>query len=109
MEVDNVDNPGDFKTVASLCKSTGLSRQRIWILINQGRIPGPMQISPKRWCYTEETFAQAMEGLKVKLSPWMVRKEKNRAAIADHTAPADPPILDEQSGANFDRFVAGDR
>ena len=110
--MDSVDNPAqeeEFKTVASLCRLTGLSRQRIWILIKDGRIPAPTQIAPKRWIYSDADYAAAVDGLRIKLQPWAVKKEKNRAAIADHPAPADPPILDEQSGANFDRFVAGDR
>jgi len=110
--MDSVDNPTDqeeFKTVASLCKVTGLSRQRVWILIKEGRIPAPTQIAPKRWIYSDADYAAAVDGLRIKLQPWTIKKEKNRAAIADHPAPADPPILDEQSVANFDRFVAGDR
>lgn len=102
-------NSLEFKTVASLCKEAGLSRQRIWILIGQGRIPAPQKIGPKRWVFSDADYAAAVEGLKVKLNPWTARKARQSAAIADHPAQADPPILDEQSAAHFDRFVAGDR
>jgi predicted DNA-binding transcriptional regulator AlpA len=44
------------KSVRDLCLEVKLSKQRIWKLINSGRIPAPLQISPQKWVYPPQAF-----------------------------------------------------
>ena len=44
------------KSVRELCLEVKLSKQRIWNLIDSGRIPAPLKISTRKWVYPPQAF-----------------------------------------------------
>lgn len=44
------------KSVRDLCLEVKLSKQRIWNLIDSGRIPAPLKISTRKWVYPPQAF-----------------------------------------------------
>ena len=37
------------KTIRDLCLEVNLSKQRVWNLINQNRVPAPLKVSTRKW------------------------------------------------------------
>jgi predicted DNA-binding transcriptional regulator AlpA len=51
------------KSVRDLCLEVKLSKQRIWNLINSGRIPAPLKISTRKWVWGPKVFAAVVAAI----------------------------------------------
>lgn len=51
------------RTVRDLCLEVNLSKQRVWTLIKAGRVPPPAQVSPRKWIWCAEMFAEAVAAI----------------------------------------------
>jgi predicted DNA-binding transcriptional regulator AlpA len=68
------------KSVSELCRYMRISRQRVWQLIREGRIPMPARISPSRSEFAPGDFEVAIAVMrKIREKIWNKRKTiKNR-------------------------------
>ena len=51
------------RTLRELCLEVNLSKQRVWTLINAGRVNAPLKISTRRWVYPPQAFAAAIAAI----------------------------------------------
>ncbi len=51
------------KTIRDLCLEVNLSKQRVWNLINQNRVPAPLKVSTRKWVYSQHGFQAAVAAI----------------------------------------------
>jgi hypothetical protein len=51
------------KSIRDLCLEVNLSKQRVWKLINQNRVPAPLKVSTRKWVYSPQGFRAAVAAI----------------------------------------------
>jgi len=92
----------EMRPLVELCREMKLSRQRIWVLVRQGRIPKPKQVAHNKSVYTQEQYDQV-----VKILRELREKARNKIKVARRRRRrAELRKIDRQRIAEIKKMVA---